>query len=164
MQKKHRLEKVHHRRKWLISANIPIIWSAQWAPIALKVCAPYGRPVSWGEDLRLTNANECETVDDKLTFVWVLRNWLRDSQFSSQDCISETPHKSSMIWHFSIFYKKMQTKPCFFLSRLGTRPTTRLQDRKIFPFWFSLESKISQPQLNFSILVGPVNSFPRFLP
>ena len=54
-------------------------------------------------------------------------------------------------FHF-LFYKNMQTKPCFFLSRLGTRPTTRLQDCKIFPFWFSLESKISQPQLNFSIL------------
>ena len=106
MQKKHRLEKVHHRRKWLISANIPIIWSAQWAPIALKVCAPYGRPALWGEDLRLTNANECETLDDELTFVWVLGNWLRDSQFSSQDCISEHLTNIQLYESFPFLYKE----------------------------------------------------------
>ena len=134
MQKKHRLEKVHHRRKWLISANIPIIWSTQWAPIALKVCAPYGRPASWGEDLRLTNVNECETLDDELTFVWVLRNWLRDSQFSSQDCIFK--HPTNLQWYdiFPFFIKAHKQSHVFSWADWGPDQLQDFRTARYFPF------------------------------
>ena len=44
------------------------------------------------------------------------------------------PHKSLMIWHFSLFYKKMETKPCF--SSADWSPD-QLQDfgiARYFPF------------------------------